>query len=106
MCAPLRSSGLKKLIFHPDAEAETAKAADFYNGQQKNLGKRFVSAVEEGAARVRVDPLIYPIVEGDVRRCLIRTFPFSILFRLKRNRVVIVAVMHLHRKPGYWKDRD
>jgi toxin ParE1/3/4 len=96
---------LKKLIFHPAAEAETAKAAEFYDSQQKNLGKRFICAVEEGATRVRMDPLVYPVVEGDIRRCLVHTFPYSIIFRLRKNRVVIVAVMHLHRKPGYWKER-
>jgi len=96
---------LKRLVFHQAATAETAEAASFYNSQQSQLGKRFVCAVEEAARRAAVDPLLYPVIEGDVRRCLVRTFPFGILFRLKRNKLIVVAVMHMHRKPGYWKHR-
>jgi toxin ParE1/3/4 len=96
---------LKKLVFHPAARVETAEAAFFYNSQQSELGKRFVCVVEEAAKRVRVDPLLYPLVDADVRRCLVGTFPFSILFRLQKNKIIIVAVMHMHRKPGYWKHR-
>jgi toxin ParE1/3/4 len=96
---------MRKLIFLAAAESEVAFAAQFYNRQQENLGKRFVCAVEEAAARVKVDPLLYPVADGNVRRCLVRTFPFCILFRVGKSRVIIVAVMHLHRKPGYWIER-
>ena len=96
---------MKKLVFHPAARAETREAAHFYNAQQPHLGRRFVCAVEESSKRVRVDPLLYPVVADDVRRCLVRTFPYSILFLVKRTKIVVVAVMHLHRKPGYWKHR-
>jgi toxin ParE1/3/4 len=96
---------MKKVVFLVTAESETAKAAEFYKKQQKDLGNRFIFAVEEAAVRIRLNPLSYPILEGDLRRCLLTTFPFGILFRVERSRIVIVAVMHLHRQPGYWKDR-
>jgi plasmid stabilization system protein ParE len=95
---------MKKVIFHPEATAEMFEAANFYEDQHHNLGRRFARAVEEAVARVRANPVLYPLVEADVRRCLVKTFPFSILFRLKRNKVLIMAVMHTSRKPGYWKD--
>jgi toxin ParE1/3/4 len=96
---------VRKLRFLSAAIAEVAAAAQFYDEQQEHLGKRFVCAVEEGAERIKVDPFLYPVVEGELRRCLIRTFPFCILFRATENSAVIVALMHLRRKPGYWKKR-
>ena len=96
---------MKAITFHPDADAEVISAAGYYEEQQNDLGKRFLSSVEEGLARIRFNPLLFPSICGDVRRCLMRTFPFGILFRLTENNLTVVAVIHLKRKPGYWKNR-
>lgn len=93
------------VFFHPEADAEVVAAAAYYEGQQEDLGKRFLSAVEDGLARIRINPQLYPLIDGDVRRCLMRTFPFGVLFRDRAERIEIIAVMHLRRKPGYWKER-
>ena len=93
------------VLFHPHAEAELIAAASWYEGEQADLGKRFLSSLEDGISRIRINPNLFPSVDGDVRRCLLRTFPFGILFRLRGNRIEIVAVMHLKRHPGYWRDR-
>jgi plasmid stabilization system protein ParE len=94
-----------KVIFHPEADAEVIAAAVYYEGQQENLGKRFLSSIEDGIARIRINPHLYPLIDEDVRRCLTRTFPFGILFRDRGDRIEIIAVMQLRRKPGYWKER-
>ena len=92
-----------KVIFHPEADTEVTAAAVYYEGQQENLGKRFLSSIEDGLARIRINPRLYPLIDEDVRRCLTRTFPFGILFRDRGDGIEIVAVMQLRRKPGYWK---
>jgi len=97
---------MRKVFFLTAAVSEVAAAAEFYNSQQETLGKRFVGAIEDGVSRVKFDPFLYPVIDENVRRCLVRTFPFCILFRVGKGRIVIVAVMHLHRKPGYWKKRE
>lgn len=94
-----------KVIFHPEADAEVTAAAVYYEGQQENLGKRFLSSIEDGLARIRINPRLYPLIDEDVRRCLTRTFPFGILFRDGGDSIEIIAVMQLRRKPGYWKER-
>jgi plasmid stabilization system protein ParE len=94
-----------KVIFHPEADAEVTAAAVYYEGQQENLGKRFLSSIEDGLARIRINPCLYPLIDEDVRRCLTRIFPFGILFRDRGDRLEIIAVMQLRRKPGYWKER-
>ena len=93
------------VFFHPEADAELIAAAVYYEGQQKELGKRFLSSVEDSLSRRRINPRLYPVIDGDVRRCLTRTFPFGVLFRDRAARIEIIAVMHLRREPGYWKER-
>lgn len=93
------------IVFHPQAEIELVAAATWYEGEQTDLGKRFLSSLEDGISRIRINPKLFPFVDGDIRRCLLRTFPFAILFRQRTSRIEIVAVMHLKRHPGYWQER-
>ena len=96
---------MKPTCFHPDAESEMIDAAAWYETQQRNLGKRFLASVQDAINRVKLHPNLYPFVENDVRRCLTKTFPFGVLFRDKRDRIEIMAIMHLHRDPNYWENR-
>lgn len=91
--------------FHPEADTEMMSAAKYYETQQKDLGKRFLASVQDALNRIQVNPLLYQEIEAGVRRCLTMTFPFGVVFRITPNQYVIIAVMHLHREPGYWKKR-
>ena len=97
---------MKTVKFHPEAEAEMIAAAVYYEEQQADLGKRFLIAVQEAVNNIRINPLLYQVVHLDVRRCLTKTFPFGVLFRDLPDKIVIMAVMHLHRNPDYWKNRS
>jgi len=96
---------MKVVRFHSDAESEMVAAAAYYEAQQPDLGRRFLTAVQDAVNRVAVNPNLFPSVDLDVRRCLTKTFPFGILFRDRPDAIVIMAVMHLHRDPDYWKTR-
>jgi toxin ParE1/3/4 len=96
---------MKAVRFHPDAESEMIEAAAYYETQQPDLGRRFLASVQDAVNRIRVRPQLYPVVELDVRRCLAKTFPFGVLFRERPDKIVIMAVMHLHREPDYWRNR-
>jgi len=96
---------MKSVRFHPAAEAEMIAAAAFYEAQQAGLGRRFLTSIQDALNRIRLNPRLYPVAEMDVRRCLPGTFPFGVLFRETPGEIIIVAVMHLHRDPAYWKPR-
>jgi hypothetical protein len=96
---------MNRIRFHPEAEAEMREATAYYEAQQENLGGRFLASVQDALNRIRVNPLLYPVVEGEVRRCLVRTFPYGVVFRIQPDQLVVIGVMHLHREPGYWKER-
>jgi toxin ParE1/3/4 len=96
---------MKTVVFHADAEAEMIEAAAHYEAQQRDLGRRFLTSVQDSINRIVINPRLYPIVELDVRRCLTRTFPFGVLFRDRPDKIEVIAVMHLHRDPNYWQER-
>ncbi len=96
---------MKAVRFHPEAEFEMIEAASYYESQQSDLGRRFLVSVQDSINLIMLNPRLYPAVELDVRRCLTKTFPFGVLFRERSDEIVIMAVMHLHRDPDYWKNR-
>jgi len=96
---------MKTVKFHPDAEDEMIQAAAYYETQQSQLGRRFLVSVQDSINRIVSNPRLYPVVDLDVRRCLTKIFPFGVLFRESPGKIVIMAVMHLHRDPDYWKNR-
>lgn len=82
---------MTQVLFHPEAETELIAAASWYERKQADLGKRFLSSLEDGISRIRINPTLFPQVEGNVRRCLLRTFPFGILFRVFSFAVILTA---------------
>jgi plasmid stabilization system protein ParE len=91
--------------FLPDAEEEMYEAAKYYQSQTSGLGIDYLSEVERAVVSIAQSPMTWPKVEGELRRRLIRRFPFGILYYIESEEVIIVAVAHLRRKPGYWKKR-
>jgi plasmid stabilization system protein ParE len=91
--------------FHPEALAEFEDAARYYTSRQPGAGLRFVASVEEAIDRILEAPLRWRILETDIRRCLTRVFPYAVLYTIEPEFVLIIAVMHCHREPGYWRER-
>jgi len=91
--------------FHPDAETELAEAALFYESRMSGLGRFFAAEVERTIALVREYPEAGPAVGPKRRHVLVARFPYSIVYRHDPDAIVIVAVAHQRRRPGYWRRR-
>jgi len=91
--------------FHPDALQEYREAARYYAEHDPKLGLRFADAVEEAIHRIIEAPLAWRVLEDDVRRCRTRRFPYGVLYSVDADIILIVAVMHGSREPGYWRSR-
>ena len=91
--------------FHPEARLEYREAAVFYEARRSGLGAAFTLEVEAAIQRILEAPQRWRVIEQDVRRCLTHTFPYGILYTVEPESILIVAVMHLRRKPGYWQTR-
>jgi len=91
--------------FHPEALNEFREAANWYNEREPLLALRFVDEVESTIRRVLDEPKRFRVVDEDVRRCLTHVFPYALLYTIEPSFILIVAVMHCAREPGYWKTR-
>lgn len=78
----------------------------YYNEAQPGLGIRFTRAVETATARAVAFPLSGSPAVAGTRRMIVRGFPFSIFYRLLEDGVLIFAVAHHARRPGYWTNRS
>jgi plasmid stabilization system protein ParE len=94
-----------KYAFHPEALEEYREAALWYATRERRAALRFVASVEEAIQRIVDTPMRWRVVDEDVRRCLTHIFPYAILYTIEEKLILIVAVMHCSREPGYWKTR-
>lgn len=94
-----------KHAFHPEAIEEYLAAVSYYADISPRLAKSFVNAIDSGIDEILAYPKAWRIVEDDVRRYLIKRFPFGIYYCIEGDRIMIYAVMHMSRDPNYWKNR-
>jgi len=91
--------------FHPEAEAEFAQAIEYYEACGTGLGYDFSVEVYSAIERIMAYPKAWPMIEEEIRRSLVRRFPYGVLYAEGDDTLFIVALMHLHRDPDYWKHR-
>ena len=94
-----------RIEFHPEAFEEMLESARFYEERAAGLGGDFLAAVEETPRRIEQCPEAAPREGSGVRKRLVFGFPFTILYERQEDVIWIAAVMHQHRKPGYWMHR-
>ncbi len=93
------------LVFHPDVQGEIDDAYRWYEQQQPGLGDDFLVAVDEVLNRISQMPEIHQVIWRDVRRGLLRRFPYGVFYRVHPDRVEVIAVQHGRRDPSRWQSR-
>jgi len=88
-----------------EAEEELIKAASYYEQQQPGLGVEFIREVRRICKLVSASPKAATKVRKEIRRRLVRRFPFSVLYQEVEDSILVIAIAHQRRKPGYWKNR-
>lgn len=89
----------------PEAEQEAREAFLWYWQRDPQVGLRFEAALVATLERAAEAPEHGPAVDAGVRRLYVEGFPYGVLYAVEPERVVVLAVMHLHRRPGYWRSR-
>ncbi len=97
---------MSKLQIHPQAEAELAAAGRFYEARLAGLGEAFLTEVGRCFDRAHHLPESGAPCYGKFRRLLVHRFPYSVVYEILSQSVLIVAVAHQRRKPGYWLRRS
>lgn len=94
-----------RLTFHVEADAEVTEAARYYELQVEDLGVSFLEELDAALDRIIAHPKASPLVGRDVRRAVLRRFPYSVFYAIESDRIWIIAVAHQKRRPNYWLDR-
>ncbi len=94
-----------KLEFLEIAQKELDDSFEYYEFQQKKLGHRFIDEVKNSIERIVFFPHTWQKLTKNTRRCLVKNFPYGIIYKIYNKKIIIIAVANLHRKPNYWKDR-
>jgi plasmid stabilization system protein ParE len=87
------------------ARREAEEATDHYENEREGLGSEFIDSLEEALKRVELFPSAWSKLDDNCRRCRLKRFPYGAVFRVHEDTIYVLAVMHLHRKPGYWRER-
>ncbi len=93
------------LVIRRKARAEFDEAFDWYEEQRAGLGIEFAGHVQSVFDRIAANPELHSLVFRDVRKALVRPFPYSVVYRIRGGRVVVLAVFHNKRNPDIWKSR-
>jgi toxin ParE1/3/4 len=94
-----------RIIFLGPAQEELLEAAKYCENRAFRLGQDFLGEVQIALDHIDEHPRSAPVIRNGIRRRLLRTFPFGVLYRIDPEEIVVVAVMHLQRRPGYWQNR-
>ena len=96
---------MKRVEFHPEATAELEAAVEYYEQCAPGLGVDFRKEVEAAAQKIQAAPLRWLAYSKNTRRFLVQRFHFLVIFFEFDDKILIVAVAHGKRRPGYWHGR-
>ena len=99
-----------KVVLHPAAVADLSAAGDWYERQRPGLGVDLIEEIERALEVIAESPTAWPRWPGaptdlEIRRVLLPRFPFALPYLIQPDRIVVLAVAHEKRRPGYWLAR-
>jgi hypothetical protein len=87
------------------AQIELDESFEYYELQQKNLGYRFLNEIKNTIDRILYFPSAWQKITDNTRRCLVKNFPYGVIYQKIEDKILIIAIANLHRKPSYWNNR-
>jgi plasmid stabilization system protein ParE len=94
-----------RVRFLAAAETDLRDGFDWYEQRQVGLGAEFVRCIDSCVELIRRHPELGSVIHRQVRRALIRRFPYSIMYLIDADVVVVIAIFHAARDPNVWKRR-
>lgn len=96
---------MRRVVFTPAARAELIEAQDWYENEA-HLGRLFRASVEAAVERMSSNPLQFPVIYKNVRRALLRRFPYALMFVIEPDEALtVIAYFHGSRDPKHWGRR-
>ena len=85
------------------AEQELVEVVDYYNEQVAALGFEFAAEVKNTFERIVAYPNAWPVFSQRARRCFLNKFPYGVLYQIRQDYVLVLAIMHVKQDPKHWK---
>jgi len=82
-----------------------AEASLYYETASRGLGQEFLDDLQRTVDALRASPELGRATGGGLRRALFRRFPFLLIYAHEPGEIIVVAVAHQRRRPGYWRGR-
>jgi plasmid stabilization system protein ParE len=95
----------RELEYLDEALQEAEAVARWYAERSATAATAFAAEIDEAESDILRLPEAWPAFHHGTRRYLLRRFPFSVVYRVEARRILIVAVAHARRRPGYWQSR-
>jgi hypothetical protein len=95
----------RRFDFHPEAILESRAAADWYAERSLDASIDFKLALRDAELAVTDSPETWPAYLLGTRCLRLKRFPYGLIYAVRRDRIVGIAVAHLSRRPGYWRKR-
>src|SRR5262245_49514517 len=96
---------MANVSFLPGAQADYQDAYAWYFARSVRAAVNFQIAVDQAVHQISAAPEQWPLLDDIHRSFILRRYPYSIIYRVVNGNVVIVAVAHARRRPGYWQNR-
>jgi len=93
------------VVARPVVEREVQGAYEWYEREREGLGEEFLQTVDRSLDIIAEHPDIFPFVHRDIRRAVLKRFPYSVLYRVKSSHIVLVGCFHSKRDPTAWRGR-
>ena len=87
------------------ARRELDEAVEWYNSQAPGLGDAFLIEVINALDRIARHPEAWKPLSVNTRRCRMKRFPYGIIYAIEPAELLVIALAHNHRFPGYWTGR-
>jgi len=96
---------MKEYRFLPPAEEELTEASLYYEAASSGLGQEFLDDLQFTVDALRERPQLGRPAGRGLRQVTFRRFPFLLIYAEEKDQIVVVAVAHQRRRPGYWRSR-
>ena len=94
-----------RVRFLAPAREEFSNAVSYYDSQKEGLGDEFADEVWRTISRIVLHPLAWQQLSARTRRCLTKRFPYGVIYQVRSDSILIIALMHLRRHPESWRGR-
>ena len=94
-----------EIEFLEPAYLEYQEAIEFYNLQSEGLGNKFFSEIDRTISIIRNYPEGFTEYTKNTRKAVVNIFPYNIIYSIQKEKIIVIAIAHQHRKPNYWVNR-